>query len=73
MLIESWEQSADLKQVKLNVRKGVQYHSGRELTSDDIVYTLQRATDPNKTSPLTLVGLAKVWQLEATGQDTPSR
>jgi peptide/nickel transport system substrate-binding protein len=68
VLIESWDQSSDFKQVKLTVRKGVQFHTGRELTSDDINYTLQRATDPTKTSPLTLVGLAKVWQV-----DTPDK
>jgi peptide/nickel transport system substrate-binding protein len=68
VLIESWDQSSDFKQIKLNVRKGVQFHTGRELTSDDIKYTLQRATDPAKTSPLTLVGLAKVWQV-----DTPDK
>jgi peptide/nickel transport system substrate-binding protein len=60
-LIESWEQSADLKQVKLNIRKNVVFHSGRELTSDDVSYNLTRATDPTKTSPNSLVGLAKLW------------
>jgi peptide/nickel transport system substrate-binding protein len=69
-LIESWEQSSDLKQVKLNVRRGVQFHTGRELSSDDIKYTLLRATDPTKTSPLTLVGLAKVWQVDTPDKST---
>ena len=34
MLAESWELSPDATQVKLNLRKGVQWHNGRELTSD---------------------------------------
>src|SRR5439155_15823474 len=34
-LAESWEQSTDNTQIKLNLRKGVQFHSGREFTSDD--------------------------------------
>jgi peptide/nickel transport system substrate-binding protein len=44
-LAESWEQNADATQIKLNLRKGVQYHSGRELTSDDVIYNLNRILD----------------------------
>jgi peptide/nickel transport system substrate-binding protein len=46
MLAESWDLSADGKQMKLNLRKGVQFHSGRELTSDDVKFTLNRIKDP---------------------------
>ena len=46
MLAESWELSSDAQQIKLNLRKGVQFHSGRELTSDDVNYTLTRIRDP---------------------------
>jgi peptide/nickel transport system substrate-binding protein len=45
-LAESWDLSTDQKKVKLNLRKGVQFHSGREMTSDDIEYNLLRARDP---------------------------
>ncbi len=51
MLAESWEQSPDLKQLKLNLRKGVQFHTGREFTSDDVVYNFMRVRDP-KIAPL---------------------
>src|SRR5947209_1035766 len=46
MLAESWDVSKDFKQIKLNLRKGVQFHSGRELTSDDVKYNVLRARDP---------------------------
>src|SRR5690242_1303242 len=46
MLAESWDISTDVKQVKLNLRKGVQFHSGRELTADDVKFTLNRIKDP---------------------------
>ena len=46
MLAESWEFSNDFKQLKLNLRKGVQFHSGRELTSDDIKWNLMHVQDP---------------------------
>ena len=46
MLAESWELSNDSQQIKLNLRKGVQYHTGREFTSDDVKYNLLRVRDP---------------------------
>ncbi|HEY1291917.1 MAG TPA: ABC transporter substrate-binding protein [Chloroflexota bacterium] len=46
MLAESWDISTDAKSVKINLRKGVQFHSGREMTSDDVKYSLQRAANP---------------------------
>jgi peptide/nickel transport system substrate-binding protein len=45
-LAESWELSSDGQQLKLNLRKGVQFHTGREMTSDDIKYNLLRVRDP---------------------------
>ncbi|HEX8969448.1 MAG TPA: ABC transporter substrate-binding protein, partial [Chloroflexota bacterium] len=42
MLAESWDISSDSTQFKLNLRKGVQFHSGREMTSDDVKYTILR-------------------------------
>lgn len=49
MLAESWDLSTDATRIKLNLRKGVQFHSGREFTSDDVRWNLVRAKDP-KTS-----------------------
>jgi peptide/nickel transport system substrate-binding protein len=46
MLAESWESNADSTQYKFNLRKGVQFHSGREMTSDDVKYSLERAANP---------------------------
>jgi peptide/nickel transport system substrate-binding protein len=46
MLAESWEFSNDFKQLKLNLRKGVHFHSGRELTSDDVKWNLMHVRDP---------------------------
>jgi peptide/nickel transport system substrate-binding protein len=45
MLAESWDISPDYKSFKLNLRKGVQFHSGREMTSDDVKYTILRLRD----------------------------
>jgi peptide/nickel transport system substrate-binding protein len=46
MLAESWEVRPDYKQVKLSLRKGVQWHSGRDFTSDDVKWNLLRGQDP---------------------------
>jgi peptide/nickel transport system substrate-binding protein len=69
-LVESWEQSSDLKQIKLNLRKGITFHNGREFTSDDVAYNVQRTADPTRSSPVQLVGLAKVWTVETPDKYT---
>jgi peptide/nickel transport system substrate-binding protein len=46
MLAESLDLSNDYTQVKFNLRKDVQWHSGREFTSDDVKWNLLRVRDP---------------------------
>lgn len=46
MLAESWEFSSDFTKLKLNLRKGVQFHSGRELTSEDVKWNIEYVRDP---------------------------
>ena len=45
-LATSWEMAPDFKQLKLNIRQGVKFHSGRELTSEDVKWNLDRTHDP---------------------------
>ncbi len=40
MLAESWEQNDDGTQVTFHLRDGITFHDGRELTSADVVYSL---------------------------------
>jgi peptide/nickel transport system substrate-binding protein len=44
-LAESWDLSSDDKQIRMNLRHGVQWHSGREFTSDDVKYSVLRVRD----------------------------
>ncbi len=60
MLAESWDISPDYKQIKLNLRHAVQFHSGRELTSDDVKYNLLRVANP-KTGAGQMQPLAAWW------------
>jgi peptide/nickel transport system substrate-binding protein len=61
MLAESWEVSSDQKQIKFNLRKGVQWHSGRELTSEDVKWNLVRVRDP-KIAAAQLASLSNFYQ-----------
>jgi len=45
-LAESWDISTDYKRIKLNLRKGVTFHDGREFTSDDVKWNFLRVRDP---------------------------
>jgi peptide/nickel transport system substrate-binding protein len=69
-LAESWEVSTDTKQIKLNLRKGAQFHNGRELTSDDVKYSVLRVRDP-KVAAIAgqLAGQSAWW----TTIDTPDK
>jgi peptide/nickel transport system substrate-binding protein len=60
-LAESWDQSTDLKQIKLNLRKGVQFHDGRELTSDDVKYSMLRVRDPKVAAFASTLAAQSVW------------
>jgi peptide/nickel transport system substrate-binding protein len=46
MLAESWDVTPDFKQVTFHLRKGVQFSTGRELTSDDVKYNFMHVRDP---------------------------
>jgi len=49
-LAESWDIPNNLTYV-FHLRKGVKFHNGREMTSDDVQYSLQRVLDPKTASP----------------------
>ncbi len=42
MLVEKWSMSRDRLTYTFNLRKGVRFHSGRELTSEDVKASLER-------------------------------
>lgn len=50
-LAESWEVSKDDLQIIFRLRKGVKWHDGTELTSDDVVFTYNTVTDPKTPTP----------------------
>jgi oligopeptide transport system substrate-binding protein len=49
-LAEFWKASRDGLTWTFTLRKGVKFHHGRELTADDVVYSLSRLIDPRTKS-----------------------
>jgi peptide/nickel transport system substrate-binding protein len=70
MLAESWDVGTDLQQFKLNLRRGVQFHNGRELTSDDVKYNIMRVRDPKMAGIVATLGQQAAW---FTGIETPDK
>ena len=68
MLAETWDVNSDYTHFKLNLRKNVQYHSGREMTSEDVKYSLLRPRDPTVGNGI-LTGISKWF----TTIDTPDK
>jgi len=50
-LAESWSASRDGTVWTFNLRKAVQFHNGREMTAEDVVYSLSRLLAPSVGSP----------------------
>ncbi|GAB2885347.1 ABC transporter substrate-binding protein [Paralcaligenes sp. KSB-10] len=65
-LAESWDVSDNSKVWTFHLRKGVQFHGGYgELTAADVVYSLERAADPKRSSfASTFVGVDRVEALD---------
>jgi peptide/nickel transport system substrate-binding protein len=64
-LASSWEVSSDKKIWTFHLRHGVKFHGDwGELTSADVVYSLQRAADPSKSS--FAANYAVIDKIEAT-------
>jgi peptide/nickel transport system substrate-binding protein len=46
VLAEKWEWSPDYKTLTMQLRSGVTFHSGRELTSEDVEFNITRVREP---------------------------
>lgn len=64
-LAESWEISEDGLTVTLNLRPGVVFHDGSDLTAEDVVFSIDRARDPasDELAPL-LTAIADVTAVD---------
>jgi peptide/nickel transport system substrate-binding protein len=54
-LAESWKISADQKSITFNLRKGVKFHNGKEVTADDVKYSVEKMLNPPLPGSVTTV------------------
>jgi peptide/nickel transport system substrate-binding protein len=50
-LARSWEPNADSSVWTFHLVKGAKFHNGREVTADDVVFSIERILDPKTASP----------------------
>ncbi len=48
---ESWSVSGDGRMLTFRLRRGIRFHHGREMTSDDVRYSIERILTPETGSP----------------------
>lgn len=54
-LLTDWGWTDDLSQIKLTVREGVKWHDGSDFTPEDVVWSLERAGNPETGNPIQFV------------------
>ena len=59
-LAEYWEISSDGKKYTFYLRKGVKFHQGRELSAEDVKFSLERLLDKKTNSPYFQFFLSRV-------------
>jgi peptide/nickel transport system substrate-binding protein len=64
---ESWEPRAGATEWVFNIRKGVEFHNGKSLDADDVIYSINRHRGPNNKS-LSAGLLAQISDVKADGK-----
>lgn len=70
-LAESWEPNSDMTEWQFKLRSGVEFHDGKSLTADDVVYSLRRVLDPEVGSSMQ-VRAARTMTADGIKADGPS-
>ena len=65
-LAESWEADPTATQWTFNIRKGVEFHNGKTLTSADVIYSLQRHLGPDTESRIKAF-MEQITEISADG------
>jgi len=65
---ESWTVSPDGRTITFRLRRGMRFHSGREVTADDVKYSIERILTPEIASPN-----ARTWDRLAGAQEFIAR
>jgi peptide/nickel transport system substrate-binding protein len=67
---ESWRITADGKTYTFQIRKGIKFHDGKELTADDVVFSFHRMLALKKGFSWLWNGILTAEQVRATGPGT---
>ena len=59
-LATSWEQSENKLTWTFHLRKGVKFHTGREMTAKDVEYSIERVVDMGKGAAFIWIGLKDI-------------
>lgn len=70
-IAESWQVSDSGRRITVKLREGVRFHDGREVTAEDVVYTLSRVVRPETASPLSDL-LEPISGYEPLREDDPT-
>jgi peptide/nickel transport system substrate-binding protein len=65
-LAESWEGSDRAKNWVIKLRKGATFHNGKEVTAEDVVYSINHHRKPDSKSPAKAL-LAVIQEIKPTG------
>jgi peptide/nickel transport system substrate-binding protein len=68
-LSESWEANKTADEWTFKLRKGIEWHNGREFQAKDVIYTIRRIMDP-KTGSAGRIYFADVIDLRVEGSHT---
>ena len=63
-IVTDWEREDD-HTIRLEIREGVQFHSGNELIPEDVAFSINRANDPDESDVAAVIGAID----EATVED----
>ena len=62
-IVTDWERVGD-NEVRLEVRDGVTFHSGNEMTPEDVAYSINRANDPDVSAVAGVIGAIEEARVE---------
>ncbi|KZL05042.1 Periplasmic dipeptide transport protein precursor [Pseudovibrio axinellae] len=67
-ILTDWGFSEDKSKIHMTVREGVKWHDGSDLTPEDVVWSLERAANPETGNPIQFVW-SKIGNIVVAGQN----
>ena len=67
-LAESWESSPDASEWRFKLRQGVEFHNGKTMDSQDVVYSITGHMGEDSTSPAKPI-VSQITEVKADGKD----